>query len=485
MSLRFPINSLFGRIFAGLLVVILATGASVWIYAWIVQEREIGIGTIDGRRSAQKAIETALTVHRYGGREQLERWLKSPVNTDPIVYVLNPRGGELSGRRVPEAALNMLRELRRGGTEPWSEVLFEQGHMRGRHGRGMPMHLTRALQRIEIDGEPYLIFATRTDPRLVPIDPIPFNPRYPADFAFISGLLITLIVAWLLAYWYTRPLRQLDAAMRRFAEGKLDTRVSGEISGAGREIATLATVFDKMAERIEQLVNRQRRLFHDVSHEVRSPLARIEIALELARRDPERVPATLDRIEKEVGSIDQLIEGLLTYARLDAGEKLPLIPEELIPMLEEIRETAQFEAQKRSVRVTLHVDPALKGVRIAADAASLARAFDNFLRNALRYTPEDGEIELRAQPATQMGWVEILCADDGPGIPEEEIEQIFNPFVRGTRERTGTGFGLGLAIARRVIVLHGGHVAARNRTDRASGLVVTTTLPILQQQHSF
>lgn len=332
---------------------------------------------------------------------------------------------------------------------------------------------------IEIDGDPYLVFATRTDPRKIPIDPVPFNPRYPADVALFSGIIITLLVAWVLALYSTRPLRRLDQAMRRFAQGALDTRVSDKIGNADQEVAALARVFDGMAERIEQLVTRQRRLFHDVSHEVRSPLARIEVALELARRDSTRVPSSLERIEKEVSAIDQLIEGLLTYARLDAGEDLPLEPIDLDLILNEIQETAEFEAQKTNVRVTLNISPLLDRAKISANAPSLSRAIDNFLRNALRYTPEGGEISLIARPATCTGFIEILCIDQGPGIPEAELEQIFNPFVRGAREMTGTGFGLGLAIARRIITLHGGRVCASNRTDR-SGLVVTTTLPILR-----
>ncbi len=462
MRWRFPINSFFWRIFAGLLTVIIATGVFVWIYSWVVQSREEGVGTIDWRRSAQKAVESALIVHRYGGREQLERWLRSPVNSDPIVYVLGRNGVELSGRKVPEPAIEMLADLRQGRLPP--QAMGMHGRMRN-----------RSITEIEIDGHPYIVFATRTDPRLVRIDPVPFNPRYPADVAVAAGLIITLLVAYVLALYYTRPLRRLDRAMQRFAQGELSTRVSGDIGTTDREIASLAEVFDRMAERIEQLVNRQRRLFHDVSHEVRSPLARIEVALELARRDPARVPASLDRIEKEVGAVDQLIDGLLTYARLDAGEELPLERIELRALLDDIRETAEYEAQKRSIGVTLTIDPSLENVFLKADLSSLPRAFDNFLRNAIRYTPEGGSIELRAEPAAP-GTFEILCVDQGPGIPAEELEQVFSPFVRGTREATGTGFGLGLAIARRIIKLHGGSVRAENRTDR-SGLIVRTTLP--------
>lgn len=463
MRRHFHINSLFWRIFAGLLTVILATGIFVWLYSWVVQSRETGVGTIDWRRSAQKAVENALIVHRYGGREQLERWLRSPVNSDPVVYVLGRNGRELSGRRVPEPALEMLEDLREG-RRPSGMSMGMHRHMR-----------SRPLAEIEIDGQPYVVFATRTDPKLVRIDPVPFNPRYPADVAIVVGLVLTLLVAYVLALYYTRPLRRLDRAMQRFAQGELNTRVSGEIGTTDREIASLAQVFDRMAERIERLVNRQRRLFHDVSHEVRSPLARIEVALELARRDPARVPTSLDRIEKEVGAVDQLIDGLLTYARLDAGEELPLERTELRALLDEVRETAEYEAQKRNITVTLTVDAALENAFVRADLSSLPRAFDNFLRNAIRYTPEGGVIELRA--LASKGQVDVLCVDQGPGIPEAELESVFNPFVRGAREATGTGFGLGLAIARRIISLHGGSVRAENRTDR-TGLIVRTTLPL-------
>ena len=167
------------------------------------------------------------------------------------------------------------------------------------------------------------------------------------------ALILTAFVSAILAYYYTRPLRKLDGAMQAFAEGKLDTRVENSIGRADAEVTALAGIFDKMAGQISRLINRQRRLFHDVSHELRSPLARIDVALDIARRDTDRVGPSLDRIEREVGELDRLVGSLLAYARYEQGAGMPLTPGSISAVTTEVEEKTAFEAQNKDVSVVL------------------------------------------------------------------------------------------------------------------------------------
>lgn len=460
MYLRPSFRSLFWRLFAGLTVVILATAALVSVTAYLTRKQDLGIGTIDWRISGQKSVEAALLAYRYGGETGLVDWLTSPSNHNPTVYLLAENGRELSGRPVPQLALEMLAALKEEGRLPANES--DGG----------------AVRTIEIAGHPYMVFATRTNPSPLKIRFLPMQLR--GLPLVLIGFLTTLIVfgvAWVLALYYTRPLRRLDQAMERFSLGELKTRVEASIGPADDEIATLARVFDQMAERIEGLIERQRRLFHDVSHEVRSPLARIDVALELARRDPSRVASSLDRIEKEVASIDRLIEALLTYARLENNAGLREAPVDVEALLGEAGDNARFEAETRAVRVESNWGSGLfEGAELLGDGPALLRAIDNVVRNAIRFTPEGGVLELKAQCHDRT--LELLCRDEGPGVPPEELPDLFRPFVRGKRESTGTGFGLGLAIAQKCVEGHKGRLEATNRTDGRTGLVVRFTLPL-------
>ena len=300
MKFRLPTpTSLFWKIFAGLLTVILVTAAAVWGAAYY-SSRQQEVGQLDLRWTGQKAVELALSIHHFGGRDALIEWLKSDVNRRPTVYVISDDGSELSGRPIPKPALSSLEQIGKART-----------------GSENP------IKTIEIDGRPHLLIAAREELPPPRVNPLPFfHIRFPTDVALATLFVLTLLVSTVLALYYTRPLRRLDAAMRRFAQGEFHTRASPGIAPADSEVAALALVFDQMAEHIEQLVRRQRRLFHDVSHEVRSPLARIAVAVDLARLDEKRTKQCLERIEREVDAIDRLIEGLLTYARYDEGPTL-------------------------------------------------------------------------------------------------------------------------------------------------------------------
>ncbi|MDX2438595.1 MAG: ATP-binding protein, partial [Acidobacteriota bacterium] len=251
-------------------------------------------------------------------------------------------------------------------------------------------------------------------------------------------------------------------------------RVGGRVIRRRDEIGQLAREFDTMAEQLERLVGSQRRLLSDVSHELRSPLARLRVALELARdRGGMAADEYFDRMERESARIDDLIGQLLLLERLAAGkpdgEKTTFA---LADLVGEVVDDASFEASVSGIEVAVET-----GVDVAVEGyPNLVRsAVDNVLRNAIRHTPASTTVDVDL--GVDADWVKITVRDRGPGVPEEHLGSLFAPFTRvaEARERTTGGAGLGLAIARRAVELHDGTVSARNHPD--GGLEVELRLP--------
>lgn len=448
------LNTLFGRLFTGFCLIILMTAAGVWMVAYTAQlQRNTELGIIEWRFVARKSVDCALGIYDFGGREALIHWLNNAeLNNSPSVYLVNKDGVEFSGRQVPQKAIETLKAIRQHPSA---------------HETGYPADAY--VKNIELEGENWDIFAVRTTP--FPVRLIPHNIyHFPVGIAILIAGFLTLFVSWALARLYTRSLNQLDSAMRQFADGNLDTRSPQELSSTNTEVSSLAKVFDDMADRIQTLITRQRRLFHDVSHEIRSPLARISVAIELAKREPSRTTSTFDRIQKEINNIDDLLESILTYARLENDIATPKSAVGLADIVESVAEDLRFEGESRSVTVNLHIegDPIIN-----ADGRFLARAFDNIARNALRHSPNGAVIYLSLTEDEQS--FIFTCRDEGDGLPEKELPYIFAPFVRGNHEATGTGYGLGLAIARRSIQNHEGSIEAHN--IQPHGLEILVRLP--------
>jgi signal transduction histidine kinase len=275
----------------------------------------------------------------------------------------------------------------------------------------------------------------------------------------------------LLARYLTRPISRLRAAARRLAEGDLDVRVAPQVLGATHEVEALGADLDRMAERISELLASQRRLLQDVSHELRSPLARLHVALGLARRAPGEVH--LDRIELEAERLADLIGQLLTLSRL--GEALSRVEVvDVGELLGEIVRDADYEARADGRSVSLKVDGE---VDVHGNRDVLRWTVENVLRNAVRFAPEQTVVEVRLERRGDDAVV--IIRDHGPGVPEAELEAIFRPFYRvgSDRDRKTGGRGLGLAIAERGVFVHGGTIEASNAE---SGLQVTITLPMIK-----
>lgn len=317
----------------------------------------------------------------------------------------------------------------------------------------------------------YLYFTGHAQPPPPPEELVMWGPvpMVPLVSAMIAVLVISLVFAWYLS----RPLRHLSWALDRFADGRLDTRVEPLMSGRRDEIADLAFDFDRMAARIEQLAQANRALMHDISHELRSPLTRLQAAIGLLRQDPSQTAVMIERIERESERLDLLIEELLTLHRLDAGSTgAPRQRVDVIELLQAIADDADFEAHASQRTLSLN---AAGSFVIEAHGELLYRAFENVIRNALKFSPAGSEISVETILAEQGKTLVTTVRDRGPGVPSEMLQAIFEPFTRVEGSESVRGTGLGLAIARRAMLLHGGSVEASLR--EGGGLVVTLTLP--------
>jgi two-component system sensor histidine kinase CpxA len=325
------------------------------------------------------------------------------------------------------------------------------------------------------------------------------RPHEPNDFSWSHDLLhfafpqlpVAIVVGGLttfvLVMLFTRPVARLRKAARELATGKLSARVVWPTSQArlfaGDEISALIHDFNHMAERLESLVDAQKLLLRDVSHELRSPLARLSVALELAREDSDPAAAPhLERIERETERLNLLIGQLLTLSSMEALEKVEnLEPLSLNRLIERMLPDAEYEARQRQCAVAFHADDQCT---VSGNQELLYRAIENVVRNAIRYTENGTEVEIRLGKSIAGGsrQVQIEVSDRGPGIPENQREAILRPFYRvdyARSPKTG-GFGVGLAIADRAIRLHNGNLSALNRVD--GGTTFRITLPASEEK---
>jgi len=295
----------------------------------------------------------------------------------------------------------------------------------------------------------------------------------------VVSLIIGGIVCYILAWRLTAPIRRLRAAALRLAGGDLSARVGMPQKRPGDEVADLGHDLDRMAERIETLVESQKRLLRDISHELRSPLTRINMALGLIRlHGLSAGERYLDRIEAEAERLNDLIGQLLTLTVLESGsEQLQRENVDLAELVQGVADDAGFEAEVRNRQVHFVSCAALP---VAGNREMLRRAMENVVRNAIRYTRKETavEITLRTMPGEDGPYALLTVRDHGPGVPEVALTEIFRPFYRvaDARDRQSGGTGIGLAIVERALRVHDGTVTARNVPD--GGLLVEIRLPI-------
>ncbi|QHM71965.1 ATP-binding protein [Mixta intestinalis] len=287
-------------------------------------------------------------------------------------------------------------------------------------------------------------------------------------FAGLMGLLFSSLLAWNL----TRPMRQLRLGFARVSNGDLSVRLYPQMRRRHDELSVVARDFDAMVERLAVLVKAREELLHDISHELRSPLARLQLATGLARQTPETVQASLDRIDDEARRLDKMIGELLTLSRAE-NENMPDEQYfDLYGLLETVVNDARYEAQLPGVEIVLEADQDAD-YTVKGNAELVRRAVENVVRNALRYSLQGQRvmIALRAED----GWLAVRVSDSGPGVDADKLSSIFDPFVRVNSPLQGKGYGLGLSIVRKVVLAHHGEVQAAN--GRNGGLEMTIRLP--------
>ncbi|HEY0860795.1 MAG TPA: HAMP domain-containing sensor histidine kinase [Pseudoxanthomonas sp.] len=300
---------------------------------------------------------------------------------------------------------------------------------------------------------------------IVPL--LPFAP-------LLSITLAVVVTSAGLAWYLSRPLERLKWALRRAAEGRLDTRVHALMSGRRDEIVDLAEDFDRMATRLQQLQESRRILLHDISHELRSPLSRIQAAIGVLEQDPSQKSVMIDRITRESERLDTLIEELLTLHRIeDLTANMVRESVDVIEVLHAVAADAAFEA--RASARTVSIDAPGRFV-MPANADLIYRAFENAVRNAVKFSPPQGDVEIVAVVAPDGMWLDVCILDRGPGVSEEMLETIFHPFTRAGGSESVAGSGLGLAITRRAVEMHGGQVSAARRLG--GGLSVRFSIPL-------
>jgi two-component system sensor histidine kinase CpxA len=292
----------------------------------------------------------------------------------------------------------------------------------------------------------------------------------------IFWMVATLALCYWLALHLTSPLRALKKTVERFGRGDLSARVN---STRRDELGQLAAAFDRMAGRIETLLAAERRLLLDISHELRSPLARLGVAVELARSGDD-TGAALNRIQKESDRLNALVGQLLQVTRAEGDpDSLRRDPIRLDQLVQQMVDDSRLEASAHGCGLKYETREA---ITVSGDPELLRRAVENVIRNAIRYSPRESDVEVRL--ARNNGKVVVDVRDRGPGVPEEALPRLFDAFYRvePDRGRASGGIGLGLSIARRAIELHKGSIRAKNARP---GLEVEMELPVKEGAAAF
>jgi len=417
------------------------------------------------RTSTWEALRTtvlteASNAYEEGGSERVRQYLDNLDATQHVrAFLFDEKGNELSGRPAPEWA---MRVAAGGPRMPHDGFLF-------------PAPPMQRDSRASFDGKHRytVVLGLPPGPRVF------FGPRGLPVPGLIIAIISSGLVCYFLSWYMTKPIVRLRTAARQLAAGDLTARSGAPVSNRRDEVAGLMRDFDAMAERIEILLKAQSRLLNDISHELRSPLARLNVALGLARqREGGESADMLDRIELEASRLNELIGRILTLARLEDGEqKVPQTPVPLDELVTSVVEDAEFEAQARHCHV--HASIAEGDWSVRGTASLLHSAVENVVRNAIRYTQERTSVEIDLSRDVRAGEAVLRVSDSGPGVPPNALDKLFEPFYRldDARGRQTGGVGLGLAITERAVRFHGGKVRAYNRDK--GGLVVEIRLPLI------
>jgi two-component system OmpR family sensor kinase len=446
------VGRLFWKFFAFVWLAQIAGIIAVVSFFWLNDRRtEAAFNDIAAGPMVDIQVGAAAEVLRYAGADALRNW--SQRERGATVFAVDAAGRDVLGRLVPFAVAAEIRQLPKDRPE------------------------SPGIREVQTaDGHRYTLFAVghgadRPGGALSRPHPLRYGLRIP-PVPMVATLAASILTALLLAGYVAKPIRSLRAAFEAAASGDLDRRIAPQLGARHDELADLGRDFDRMAARLKASMQGQRRLLHDVSHELRSPLARLQAAAGLIRQNPDQLEAMIIRIEEEIARIDHFVGELLTLSRLEAGDLIAVEEEvDMRDLVRDIIQDANFEAQAHE-REVIWDDRGSATVQGRPEL--LHSAIENIVRNALKHAPESRIVRVETSVDADKRQYTLHVLDDGRGVPEDELPDLFTPFFRGARARSD-GYGLGLAIARRSIEAYGGTIRANNRSG--GGLSVEIVLP--------
>ena len=447
-------KGLFWRVFLWYVATTAAVlGIGIGLTMWSNPDYRFRRAVSVSQEAIQSQAQVAVGAWKHGGTGELTRSFQRSVRGR---FLFDASGNELSGNRLPA---HMQELVKRTLSSDVIELEI------------LPPN-TYAAVKVTANGSPYVyarVLATNEGFRFLPF-PLPLWAR------LALGVFTASFICFLFAHYVTSPLIRLRAATREFASGNLQVRIgTGKPFNRGDEFTDLARDFDHMAVQTENLVLAQHRLLGDISHELRSPLARLQLALEIARRkagpDAEK---PLNRIEQEAEKLNTLIGQILGAAKAEQMKPGAKKLFDLSRLVKEVADDADFEASGTDRRVLIDNNELSL---VHGDREMLRSAIENVVRNAIRYTPGRTEVRVDLQKVNGTH-AQVTVRDHGPGVPQNALPHLFEPFYRvnDARDRDSGGAGLGLAITRHVISAHGGIVRATNR--EGGGFEVQMDLPL-------
>jgi two-component system sensor histidine kinase CpxA len=448
--MNFRLRSLYAKIFLWFCLTVMVTSTLVLAVAGLTGSQPFGRRWM--AMTQDLYAHSAVDFYMTGGAPALSRYLDTIDKNSGIEgHLIDARGADVLGMPFPAHAVSVYRRTQKDG--------LSAGHL-GRYWT--------AASTVSAGGQRY-IFVMEAHPLRGFLDG---TFLFSATPRLIGGLLLVALFCLLLARHITRPILLLEAAATSMAGGDLSVRTLPALRGRTDELAAMAAAFDGMAERIETLLQTQRQMLADISHELRSPLTRIGVSLELLRRGEtdvlEPMQADLDRLNVMIGQVLELTRFELQEGALSSREV------DLKEIVGDVVESANYEG--RGAEKVVRLDAPAGACRMVGDRAALRSCVENIVRNALQHSPAGGLIEMvLAQEAT--GLIRLRVDDSGPGVPEDSVEKLFTPFYRvpGVSEGHPQGSGLGLSISARVVARQGGEIVAKNRLPH--GLSVSVTLP--------
>jgi len=445
-------HSIFAKIFLWFWIALVLVSASVVFVTLLTGAQPLAQRWLASSLDLYAA--TAVDFYDHGGKPRLQDFLDEMERTAGIhATLIDPQGHDILGRGIPQGAERVYERARASGESRFFTRFIWTGAA-----------ITHAPQ-----GDFYLVA------RVYPLRGAFPRPSFRAAFLkFVAAIIAAGLLSLLLALHFANPIRTLQSAAGRIADGDFSARTQPFLPRRDDEIGELSQDFDRMAACIESLLRKQHELLGEISHELRSPLTRMNVSLELARRGE---TDSLERMQSELDRLESLIAQILTLTRLDAldGHK-PLTTVNLTQLLESVVDDANFEGKSEGKSVHL---VAAAECLVSGDPSLLRSCLENVVRNAIRYTPPGTQVETQLSlPANgSRTLAEIVIRDQGPGVSPEALPRLFEPFYRVSeaRERGTGGNGLGLAIAQRTAQFHSGTIQARNLIP--SGLEVKITLP--------